>query len=149
MLTEDERRAMDTNVGSTSMIVMEYGSRWPRLVVEQRPDAATVTAIVQQSGEHATSLKQRALLRVSLMSRGAPLESAVLSCGAEADEDTWASRALIARAMLSSLRGNPGHLLLSGDQRMNGKSRRALVALGDSLRSISGETGVSVAVSFA
>ena len=142
---------METNVSSTSMIVMECGSPWPLHIVEQRPDAASVTAIVQQPGEHATFLKQRAIKRVStLLARGTALESAVLSCGAYSHEATWASRALLARAMLSTLaKGGPGRLVLAAAQGMSAQYRHALMALADTLRAMLGSNDVSVAVSFA
>lgn len=142
---------MRANDQSASIIVMEYGSRWPVAVVQEQPDAASVTAIVQQPDELAATLKQRAIRRVAAIgSRGAALQSGILSCNENADEETWASRALIARAMLASIiSAGQGQLILSAHRGISYQARSGLVALAEALRSVLGGTQVSVAVSFA
>jgi len=116
-----------------------------------RADAANVTAIVQQSDEQSGTLRQRAVGRIAaLMSPHAALKSAILSCAANAGEDTWTARALIATALVSSIRrGGRGRLVLSADRRTNAQGRRALIALADTLKALLRDNCVSIAVSFA
>lgn len=142
---------MKANDQSASIIVMEYGSRWPVTLVRECPDVDTVTAIVQQPDEHAETLKQRAIRRVAaLASPGAVWKSCILACNENADDETWASRTLIARAMLSSIISTgQGQLVLSADRAISYQLRSGLMALAEALRSLLRGANVSVAVSFA
>ncbi len=132
-----------------SVVVMEYGGQWPGGDVEQRPEAASVTAIVQQSDERVTSLRHRAVRRLSaLLGEGAKVKSGVLVCGEQADEETWASRVYVAQAMLASIgRFGEGRLVLAA-RGVGPEARSALSGLAFALNSTLNSNDVSVSVSF-
>ena len=141
---------MDKSERLASVVVMEYGGHWPMRDVEERPEAASVTAIVQQSDERVTSLRTRAVRRLStLLGEGAKVRSGVLVCSDQSDEETWTARVFVAKAMLASIgRFGKGRLVLSAARGVGPEARSALAGLAFALNSTLNTSDVSVSVSF-
>ena len=141
---------MDKSERLASVVVMEYGGHWPMRDVQQRPEAASVTAIVQQSDERVTSLRRRAVRRLSaLLGEGAKVRSGVLVCSDQADEETWTARVFVAKAMLESIgRFGKGSVVLSAARGVGPEARSALAGLAFALNSTLNTRDVSVSVSF-
>ena len=127
-------------MGVVSLIVMEPGSVWPGHV----RDSENVVAV----GHREEGLVQRTHLTLTaLRQRGQQVRVAVLACNEAVDEASIASRALLARELLTAVSTTRfGRLVLSAADRTSMQVRRELLSLAGALTH--SLRGASVQVTF-
>ena len=119
----------DGTLHGTALVVMERESHWPAAFHGD----LDLVARCQEDDEREEFLLRRTVSRVHAIERtGGRIRRAVLSCNDDMTSTTLESRALIARALLSSIvRVDGGNLLLL--TRKSSPLRLAILALADSL----------------
>jgi hypothetical protein len=127
-------------MGVVSLIVMEPGSVWPGHV----RDSENVVAVGHQDG----GLVQRTHQTLTaLRQRGQEVRVAVLACNEATDDASIASRALLARVLLTAVSTTRfGRLVLSAAERTSMQVRRELLTLAGALTH--SLRGASVRVTF-
>jgi hypothetical protein len=118
-----------------TLVVIEFGGTWPRWL---GPTARDDVAVVAQhyEGEPMSLITQVASRVTRLDSAGWKLEEMMLVANGRTDPDSAATRAVLARGMLSRLSSmGGGRLALTTNDPVGTRSCRQLVALAVSLTS--------------
>ncbi len=130
-------------------IVIEAGAEWPAFGHE--PAGTDIHAVIpQQPDETPAELALRAADRVASLGRGgASVQSVVIAVGAVHDDEVFAARCSVARALIAELgAGGEAELTFSAPALLTDGARHELLALAGTLASQAYGSAFSVNVRF-
>lgn len=130
-------------------VVIERGGEWP--VVGHEMSGLDINAVIpQQPGETPAELGLRAAERVaSLGRRGAFVQSVVIAVGVAHDDEVFAARCIVARALVAQLDGRrEADLVFCAPALLTDGARHELLALAGTLASQAYGSALSVSVRF-
>jgi hypothetical protein len=139
MQRQDERK-----IGA---VIMEAGAQWPAFVHDEAVPRDW-TVIPQQPLETPAELALRAADRVDALRReGAQVDSIVIAVGGAHDDEVFAARCVVARALIGR-RQDEACLVFSAPARLTGGARHELLALAGTLAGQAQGSALSVSVRF-
>lgn len=125
-----------------TLVVIEFGASWPRWL---DPGKGGDMAVVAQhyQGEPSSLITQVASRVTRLEANGWQLQAVVLVSNGRCEGDSTAARSILARGLLSRLRGaGGGHFALTVDERHGQRARRNVAQLAESLSREASQGGV-------
>ena len=130
-------------------VVMEAGAEWPTFDHDAR-GADSYAVIPQQPEETPAELAWRAAERVASLERnGARVESVVSAVGSAHDDEVFAARCVVARALIAQNDGRgEAELIFSASARLTEAARHELLALAGTLAAQARGSALSVKVRF-
>ncbi len=132
------------------VVVMEAGGEWPDFVEadDQRP--VNWAVVPQQPDETPAELALRAAHRVeALVASGAALDTVVIAAGSRHNDEVFAARCAVARALIQAMSASRGsRLLFSAPATLPPSARHELIALAGTLAAQSRDTALDVGVRF-
>ncbi len=132
------------------VVVMEAGGEWPDFVESDNGRPVNWAVVPQQPDETPAELALRATHRVeALVSGGAALDTVVIAAGSRHNDEVFAARCSVARALIQEMNARGGsRLLFSAPANLPTSARHELIALAGTLAAQSHGTPLDVGVRF-
>lgn len=132
------------------VVVMEAGGEWPDFVEAEDGRPVNWAVIPQQPDETPAELALRAQQRVeALVASGATLDNVVIAAGSRHNDEVFAARCAVARALIQVLSNTDGsRLIFSAPASLPASARHELIALAGTLAGQSRDTSLDVGVRF-
>lgn len=132
------------------VVVMEAGAEWPEFVESDEGRPVNWAVVPQQPDETPAELALRATRRVeALVSSGAELETVVIAAGSLHNDEVFAARCSVARALIQVMSARGGsRLVFSAPANLPVSARHELIALAGTLAAQSHGTALDVGVRF-
>lgn len=131
------------------VVVLEAGGEWPGFV-ESDNGPVNWAVVPQQPDETPAELALRATHRVeALVSGDAQLDTVVIAAGSRHDDEVFAARCSVARALIQVMSARGGsRLVFSAPANLPASARHELIALAGTLAAQSHGTALDVGVRF-
>jgi hypothetical protein len=132
------------------VVVMEAGGEWPDFVERDDQRPVNWAVVPQQPDETPAELALRAARRVeAVVASGADLDTVVIAAGSRHNDEVFAARCAVARALIQVLRVREGsRLVFSAPATLPMSARHDLIALAGTLAAQSRDTALDVGVRF-
>lgn len=132
------------------VVVMEAGGEWPDFVETDDGRPVNWAVVPQQPDETPAELALRAGRRVeAVVASGAELDTVVIAAGPRHDDEVFAARCVVARALIQAMgKRDGGRLVFAAPAALPATARHELIALAGTLAAQSRDTALDVGVRF-
>lgn len=132
------------------VVVMEAGGEWPDFVESDDGRPVNWAVVPQQPDETPAELALRATRRVeALVSGSAKLDTVVIAAGARHNDEVFAARCSVARALIQVMSERGGsRLVFAAPANLPASARHELIALAGTLAAQLHDTPLDVGVRF-